>query len=326
MTKLTVCLFIALLFLQTPGASIDKEIHSFSAALFSKVTIDSQSTVAILPFMKKEGTSDVGLAVAEMLIAEARTNYNITLVDRQNLKTLLDEQALSLSGVIDEAHMLQVGKMASANFILTGKVIPSAGTYLVSGQLTNAETGEIISAATMSLPKNNAEQASSSLFEQKNYPLHAAFRSTLIPGWGQAACDEKKHAILFATLSGAGLTATFITGIGQKNAYDEHADYHSLLGTPAYVTEKNSIANELGLDPNDMKIDTIFNERLADKYASYEDKRKLFVTSLAITGAIWTSNIIDAILMGKRADKKFKLYFAGNPYSEQFATGLTLSF
>lgn len=321
--SLVLLLFIAL---SLSAASIEKEIKSLSEELFNNLTIESNQKLAVLPFMKKEGESDLGLAIAEMLIADIIQNREIPLVDRQNLKAIIDEQTLALSGMISEEQMIEVGKMASADFILTGKIIPSMGAYLISGQITNAETGEIAGAGTISIAKGETDAAVKELFEQKNYALFAAFRSTLIPGWGQAACNEKGHAIISATLCGAGLASTVITGIQQRKQYDEHKSYHALLGTQGYLDEKQNIANELGLDPKDMKIDTIFNERLKEKHDTYEDKRSVFVASTAITGGLWALNIVDAIITGRMAEKKFKLYFAGNPVTENYTAGLALSF
>lgn len=319
-------LFVLLFSILLNAASVEKQIHTLSDELMRSISIDKDQQLAVLPFMKKEGESDLGLAIAEILIANIMQNNDITLVDRQNLKSIIDEQTLALSGMIDENKMIEVGKMASADFILTGKIIPSMGNYLVSAQITNAETGEIVAAGTVTLPKGEADTVVKKLFEEKNYPLFAAFRSTLIPGWGQAACDEKKHAIIAASLCGAGLTTSIITGIMQKNQYDEHKEYHALIGTPAYLVEKEKIANELGLNPNDMKIDTIFNERLAEKHDAYEDKRSVFITSTAITGSLWALNIVDAIICGKKAERKFKLYFAGNPVTEEYTAQLTYKF
>lgn len=63
------------------------------------------------------------------------------LVAREDMSALLKEQALSLSGVIDEASALRVGKMLGARKLLSGTIGMLGSLYIITLRLIDAETG-----------------------------------------------------------------------------------------------------------------------------------------------------------------------------------------
>jgi curli biogenesis system outer membrane secretion channel CsgG len=67
-----------------------------------------------------------GRNISDMLVSRLVTNQYYTVIERQELSKVLQEQALSLSGVIDEAQAAEVGKLLGAEGLIMG-----SGTYSV---------------------------------------------------------------------------------------------------------------------------------------------------------------------------------------------------
>lgn len=87
------------------------------------VTQAQKATVAVIPF-EQGAYIDYGVmqALDDMLITELGNVGVFTLVERSNLKTVMDEQALGASGAVDSATAAEIGKVTGADYVLIGKV------------------------------------------------------------------------------------------------------------------------------------------------------------------------------------------------------------
>ena len=84
-------------------------------------------TVAVMDFssfMMGEGGASVNLgkAISAMLVTEFSGREGMRIVERAQLNELLREQDLSLSGRIEEADAIEVGKMLGVQYVLHGQV------------------------------------------------------------------------------------------------------------------------------------------------------------------------------------------------------------
>ncbi len=66
----------------------------------------------------------------------------ITIIDRQNLETVLAEQQQTLSGNYSEEDYISIGKLTTARYILTGSITKTANAYMLELAVTDAESGE----------------------------------------------------------------------------------------------------------------------------------------------------------------------------------------
>jgi len=96
-----------------------------SKTLRQDALTQGQFIVAVLPFT----SSDKGTAMASKVQAHAMTALIETndpflkVVDRENLDRILEEQRLSLSGVVDEQTAVKVGNLMGAHAVLMGNVV-----------------------------------------------------------------------------------------------------------------------------------------------------------------------------------------------------------
>lgn len=70
---------------------------------------------------------DIGTGAADMLATELSKNPNFQVIERAQLKSVLGEQVLGRTGVIDDATAAQKGKLLGLNYLVYGKII-SAGS------------------------------------------------------------------------------------------------------------------------------------------------------------------------------------------------------
>jgi tetratricopeptide (TPR) repeat protein len=82
-------------------------------------------TVAMMSFENASGTPGIDAKVSAYAL-NALTGINdpfLRIVDRENMETIIKEQQLQLSGVIDENTAVQVGQLVGAQALLTGTVL-----------------------------------------------------------------------------------------------------------------------------------------------------------------------------------------------------------
>jgi tetratricopeptide (TPR) repeat protein len=82
-------------------------------------------TVALLPFSNGTRTQNAEVNMSAYTLS-ALTNIKdpfLRVVDREHMMAILQEQKLQLSGVVDDATAVEVGKIVGAQVILTGTVL-----------------------------------------------------------------------------------------------------------------------------------------------------------------------------------------------------------
>ncbi len=95
-------------------------------AIFSSVAFSHElPSIAVIDFDATNTQHEyLGSQCAEIIgDAVSNTNIFIVVVDREKLKTILDEQELSASGIVDPDYVIKMGALIGAEYIMTGKVV-----------------------------------------------------------------------------------------------------------------------------------------------------------------------------------------------------------
>jgi hypothetical protein len=132
--------------------------------LFREMTLDLRTrgmgTIAVSGFTTSEGkTSDLIILLNEMALFEIAGLENMKVIEREKMDTILSEQKLALSDLMDTSNAVEIGKLLTANHILTGSVIEMPGSVVIFGRIINVETAEIESVAQVIVPKNRDVRA-----------------------------------------------------------------------------------------------------------------------------------------------------------------------
>ncbi len=114
-----------------------------SAADFRKTKI------AVLDFqLQGEGfeTQDMGIIVAEWFITALVRAGRFEVIERGLIKKLLEEQKLSMSGVVDETTATKIGKFLGVKIVISGSVMKLQNIFEINARIIDVETASIIAA------------------------------------------------------------------------------------------------------------------------------------------------------------------------------------
>lgn len=142
----------------------ERSLHEHMENLYREMTLDlaarGKGTIAISGFSMKDGkSSELTALLDEMAMVEITKIPTLTVIERDKMDMILDEHALSLSDLMDTGKAIDVGRLLTADHMLTGTVIEMPNSVVIFGRIINVETAEIESAAQVIVPKNREVEA-----------------------------------------------------------------------------------------------------------------------------------------------------------------------
>ncbi len=144
----------------------EKEKKEVRAVVASENQIlTSPKRVAIVNFDNSTGKisefGDIGGPLRDMLISDLTEVKNLSMVDRESLSKILDEQNLNNSSRFDQTTATKLGKLLGAEVIITGTYFEFMNNLRVDAKFINVETGGILFSV-------GVEGSREKLFELKN--------------------------------------------------------------------------------------------------------------------------------------------------------------
>jgi TolB-like protein len=111
--------------------------------------------VAILPFQERGAATrpggapggDDGGKVTDLLFASLVAEPALVLIEREDIRTLLDEQALNLSGLANPAEAVRVGQLTGAKILVTGSVLRVDNSLYLVAKVIGTETSRVLGAS-----------------------------------------------------------------------------------------------------------------------------------------------------------------------------------
>ena len=104
--------------------------------------------LAVLTFEERgAGAKDYGPKVADLLFAELAAQEGVVLVERNDLKKVLDELELGLSGAAKPGDAARVGQLTGAKLLLAGSVVQTDKKLYLVARLVGTETGRVAAAS-----------------------------------------------------------------------------------------------------------------------------------------------------------------------------------
>lgn len=104
-----------------------------------------QTTVAVGDFINNSDSFFLDSwehAVPEFLKSELSESSGIVLVERRQLQSVLEEQALSMTGLVDSVTAQKVGKLLGAQFIITGSVNKIGEWIRIDARIVRVANGQ----------------------------------------------------------------------------------------------------------------------------------------------------------------------------------------
>lgn len=140
--------------------SVVDQLENLFKEINLSLQLEQASTVMVVPFLQpEEKTTPFTELLNQFAMNSLSYNSILTLLDRENLVHVMEEQKLSMSGLVDTDKALKVGKLLSAQYIITGKVIPMSRSTIVFVRVINIESGEVETVSQVILPITEDLQA-----------------------------------------------------------------------------------------------------------------------------------------------------------------------
>ncbi|MDC7227076.1 MAG: CsgG/HfaB family protein [Spirochaetales bacterium] len=111
------------------------------------LSAQQKETLAVLDFTT-EAVSEIEMkAIVEFLSAELFKTRKYTVIDVSQRETILKEMEFSMQGCSDDSCALEIGKLLSAEMIVTGNLSKVGSRYLMSVKMLETETSKTMGTA-----------------------------------------------------------------------------------------------------------------------------------------------------------------------------------
>ncbi|MEN6375980.1 MAG: FlgO family outer membrane protein [Smithella sp.] len=158
----TLIVFITIIlaiFVQTSSLyAYEREIGILASTLATSIKNHGKKVIAVVDFTDLEGnTNELGRFVAEELAGDLiNTNKGFDVVDRNHLKSLLAENKLSMSGLVDPGSVKKLGRIAGADALVTGSLTPLGDSVRISCKAIDMSTAKVMGVAKGYIAKTAA--------------------------------------------------------------------------------------------------------------------------------------------------------------------------
>lgn len=139
--------------------------------LFLPISLFSQQnppSLAVLPFENMNGNPDQDYLkgiIGYILIEDLSGSEALMVVERDILNTVLKEQKLILTGLIDDASAIETGQLLQASYILKGSYVFLGQDIFINITLIDVETGSSRTFSERGYQENTVHTLSEKLLE-----------------------------------------------------------------------------------------------------------------------------------------------------------------
>jgi TolB-like protein len=114
-------------------------IMSCSYQVFAADTI----RIAVLDFQANDTSKYAAAAVSEFISMEMAKKNELTVIEKNQIGAILNEQGFKQSGCIDQDCAVEMGKLLSARKILLGSLAKTGKVFVITAKSVDVETGRI---------------------------------------------------------------------------------------------------------------------------------------------------------------------------------------
>lgn len=110
--------------------------------------------------------SQLGKALSTMLTTEMMKNSRVQMVERDQIRQLIEEQKLSLSGMADPSSAVEVGKLLGAKYMVFGSYADVFSNLRIDVRVVEVETGRLSRAQEVTDKRENLFKSVTRLAQQ----------------------------------------------------------------------------------------------------------------------------------------------------------------
>jgi len=117
-------------------------IHRLIILLLIVGCVFAREYIAIIDFEGIGVSNDEAKALTQRLTSEMIALEVYQVVERSEMKRLLDEQKFQYSGCVDTKCAVEIGKLIGAKFMVVSSISKVDNIYIIDARLINVESGE----------------------------------------------------------------------------------------------------------------------------------------------------------------------------------------
>ena len=113
---------------------------------FQFCPVQAQMTIAIADFKNNTDAfylDDWEKSIPEFLKSELSKSENLVIVERRQLEAVLNEQALSMTGLVDSSTAQQVGNLLGAEYVISGTINQSGKWTRIDAKIIRVSSGHV---------------------------------------------------------------------------------------------------------------------------------------------------------------------------------------
>ena len=138
-------------------AFLDERLKTLTNQLLADFTGSSDIRIAVLPIENASGgiSGPLGNYLTERLTNSLYAKSVGKLVERSQLKKVIDELALTQGGIFDEGSAKKIGRFLGVDAVVTGTYAELGNqTIEVNSRMVRVETGEVLGAGSIQIPSS----------------------------------------------------------------------------------------------------------------------------------------------------------------------------
>jgi TolB-like protein len=108
-------------------------------------------TIGILPFENATGKKDITGPVADMqqaILLMYSQSKTVKVLEREKLSDILKEQALGMSGIMNDSTVVKVGNLSGLKAMIVGRVTTAGSYFRITARVINVETSAVVAIAS----------------------------------------------------------------------------------------------------------------------------------------------------------------------------------
>ena len=136
----------------------DKQLESVAQTLAGEINKAGKKSVATVDFTDLQGNiTELGRFVAEELSTDlVLIDKQFSVIDRVHLRSILAEQKLSVSGLLNPKNAKKLGQIAGVDALIIGSITPFGENIRITFKVIATDTAHVIAAARTSIAKTGA--------------------------------------------------------------------------------------------------------------------------------------------------------------------------
>lgn len=138
------------------GGALSSGLDELAYLMTEKLDQKKTYKVAVSDFVDLEGNvTNLGRYIAEELNARLFRLKMFQVIERRMLDPVLQEQKLTMTGLVDTAASKKVGSLLGLDGVITGSISDLGGRVKVNGRMIDTESGQVLTASFVEIQKDD---------------------------------------------------------------------------------------------------------------------------------------------------------------------------